>query len=183
MTGPPDPWTAPPPSATPPPADSPPPAPQLPGDVDRTTLPERVISYWRMSSTIIWLPVIAIVAIGSTAGGAAAIGLAVAAVLLVGYLVDQLVVIPRRHALWWYAIGEEQIDLEHGWLIVTRTVIPMTRVQHVQLERGPLADRYDLAELKIFTAAGAVQIPALDRAEGDRIRQQIAELARIADDL
>ncbi|MBJ7472683.1 MAG: PH domain-containing protein [Solirubrobacteraceae bacterium] len=156
----------------------------LPGDEQRTPLPDRVVTYWRVGSALVSIPV-TLVIIGALVGGGApvAVTIAVTALLVAGFLAEMLVVIPRRHALWWYSIGTEQIDLEHGWIVRRRTVVPMTRVQHVQLERGPLADRFSLAELKIFTAAGFVQIPALDRAEGDRIRQQIAELARIADDL
>ncbi len=156
----------------------------LPGDAERTLLPERVVSYWRVSSALSGVPMALIAAlIAFGASESAAIAGAVFAVFAVALAIDLSVIAPRRRALWWYAIGDEQIDLQHGWLIIRRTVIPMTRVQHVQLERGPVADRFRLAELKIFTAAGFVKIPALDRDEGDRIRQQIADLARIADDL
>lgn len=158
---------------------------ELPGDVERTQLPERVVPYWRVSSVLGSAPFV----IGLAAAGLLIPGLPTwATVLLVGLpllltISDIISVPPRRRQIWWYAIGEEQIDLQHGWLIVTRTVIPMTRVQHVSLEQGPLAARFDLAQLQIHTAAGSVIIPALDRAEGDRIRQRIADLARIADDL
>lgn len=158
--------------------------PTLPGDAERTLLPERVVNYWRVSSALPGIPTTLVVTlIAWAATGSAAVGGAVFAVLGLALLIDVVFIAPRRRALWWYAIGSEQIDLQSGWLIIRRTVIPMTRVQHVQLERGPVADRFRLAELKIFTAAGFVRIPALDRDEGDRIRQQIAELARIADDL
>lgn len=159
------------------------PSPTLPGDVTRTPLPERVVTYWRVGSALVWVPIILVVAGSAIAGSGAGPLSALALLPIIGFAIDLIVIAPRRRALWWYAIGDEQIDLQHGWLIIRRTVIPMTRVQHVQLERGPLADRFRLAELKIYTAAGFVKIPALDRDEGDRIRQQIAELARIADDL
>lgn len=157
----------------------------LPGDGERTQLPERVVTYWRWSSAISGAVTLAIAAaiVTPIPGLPNPIRALIVAVVLALVVLDIAVVQRKRRDLWWYAIGSEQIDLEHGWIIVTRTVVPMTRVQHVELKRGPLADRFDLAALEIFTAAGSVTIPALDRTEGERIRQQIADLARIADDL
>lgn len=159
--------------------------PALPGDGERTRLPDRVVPYWRWSSAFsgVVTLVIAAAIVMAIPGLSSAVRALVVGVVLVIVAFDIVVVQRKRHALWWYAIGSDQIDLRHGWLVVTRTVVPMTRVQHVELKRGPLADRFDLAALEIFTAAGSVSIPALDRAEGERIRQQIADLARIADDL
>lgn len=157
----------------------------LPGDGERTRLPDRVVTYWRLNAAFSGLVGIAVVAAIALPVPGIPDPLRVVIVFLavLATVLDIAVVQPKRHALWWYAIGSDQIDLEHGWLVVKRTVVPMTRVQHVELKRGPLADRFDLAALEIFTAAGSVTIPALDRSEGERIRQQIADLARIADDL
>lgn len=164
----------------PPPTDA-----TLPGDGERTQLPERVVSYWRWSAALSGMVILAIAsAIVMPIPGLPDAVRALILVVILGLIAVDIVVVQRkRRDLWWYAIGSDQIDLEHGWLIVTRTVVPMTRVQHVELKRGPLADRFDLAALEIFTAAGSVTIPALDRTEGEHIRQQIADLARIADDL
>lgn len=157
----------------------------LPGDAERLQLPERVLPYWRLISSITWLPLILVpVAIALAVPGLPmVIRILFVVVPVLAAVVDVVFITPVRRSIWWYAVGEHQIDLEHGWLIVTRTVIPMTRVQHVELEHGPIAQRFRLAQLEIHTAAGSVKIPALDRAEGERIRQRIADLARIADDL
>ncbi len=157
----------------------------LPGDVARSELPERVVPYWRLASALSWLP-LSVIPIGAAATVPdlpIVLRALIVAVPLLAALIDIVVVQPRRRAIWWYAIGDEQIDLQHGWMIVTRTVVPITRVQHVELQQGPLARRFDLAKLEIHTAAGSVAIPALDRTEGERIRQRIADLARVADDL
>jgi membrane protein YdbS with pleckstrin-like domain len=153
--------------------------------VERTQLPERVVPYWRLTSALTWL-FVCVVPIGiavAVPGLPAAARIALVVVPLLIAALDVVVVQPKRRAIWWYAVGDEQIDLQHGWPVVTRTVVPITRVQHVELEQGPLARRFTLAHLAIHTAAGTVKIPALDDAEGHRIRQRIADLARIADDL
>jgi membrane protein YdbS with pleckstrin-like domain len=94
-----------------------------------------------------------------------------------------VVVPPLRRRVWWYAIGEEEVDLHEGLLVVTRTVVPMVRVQHVDLHRGPVSTRLGLAEIELHTAAGSVSIPALDRDEAERIRRRVAVLARVPDEL
>ncbi|MEV4421084.1 PH domain-containing protein [Patulibacter sp. NPDC049589] len=167
-------------SAPVPGADRPP----LPGDDGRRQLSARAVPYWRALLAMYLVPaaLVATVALAvidlpswiQTAGVLAA-WLAAAAVIAV---------VPRvRRRIWWYAIGEEEVDLHEGLVIVTRTVVPMVRVQHVDLHRGPLSTRMGLAEIELHTAAGSVTIPALDRDEAERIRRQVSVLARVPDDL
>ena len=86
-----------------------------------------------------------------------------------------------RH--WRYEIGETEVDLQHGWLTMTRTLIPLTRVQHVDTRRGPLQRRFGLASVVLFTAAGASEIPALADAVADAARDRIPALPNVQEDL
>jgi membrane protein YdbS with pleckstrin-like domain len=93
-------------------------------------------------------------------------------------------VIPElRWSRWRYEIRDEEIDLRHGTVTVTRTLIPMLRVQHVDTTRGPLDQLLGLATVVVHTAAGETTIPALDEEYAGRLRDRIATLARTADDL
>ena len=78
---------------------------------------------------------------------------------------------------------EHEIDLRHGTWEVTRTLVPMARVQHVTTRRDPFQQALDLATVVVHTAAGANEIPALTVAEAARVRDRIAELARTPDEL
>lgn len=151
----------------------------------RSRLPGRAVTLWRVSSAMAWSPFIAVAVVIAIVvpGIPSPLRIAVVAAPVVLALVSIVFVQPARHRTWWFAITDEQLDLERGWLVATHTVVPMTRVQHVDLQQGPLARRLHLAQLQVHTAAGSVTIPALDRAEGEAIRQRIADLARIADDL
>lgn len=156
----------------------------LPGDRAKTRLPERVVSYWQLQSAIVWATLLCVGAVIAYSVELPAAATAACLLLPLGLgLFDLAVIQKRRRALWWYSIGEHQIDLQHGWLWYTRTVIPMTRVQHIAMHRGPLADAFTLAELRIHTAAGTAKIPALDRDEAIALRQRVAELAQLTDDL
>ncbi len=88
-----------------------------------------------------------------------------------------------RWRRWRYEVRDEEIDLRHGTITITRTLIPMLRVQHVDTTRGPLDQLFGLATVVIHTAAGETTIPALDEEYAGRLRSRIATLARTADDL
>lgn len=85
-----------------------------------------------------------------------------------------------RMKSWRYAIDEEQIEIQHGILIITRTLLPMVRVQHVDMEQGPLLRRYQLAEISISTAATTHTIPALEEKDAEQLRTYITNMARLA---
>ena len=95
-----------------------------------------------------------------------------------------VVAIPElRWSRWRYEVRDEEIDLRHGTVTITRTLIPMLRVQHVDTTRGPLDQLLGLATVVVHTAAGRTTIPALDDEYAGRLRDQIATLARTADEL
>jgi membrane protein YdbS with pleckstrin-like domain len=95
-----------------------------------------------------------------------------------------VVAVPElRWSRWRYEIRDEEIDLRHGTFTITRTLIPMLRVQHVDTTRGPLDQILGLATVVVHTAAGRTTIPALDDEYAGRLRDQIATLARTADEL
>jgi membrane protein YdbS with pleckstrin-like domain len=94
------------------------------------------------------------------------------------------VVIPlRQWRTWRYEVRDEEIDLLRGAVVVRRTLIPMTRVQHVDTRRTPLSDLLGLRSVTVHTAAGSHSIPALRPDDAAAIRDRIAQLARAPDDL
>ena len=104
--------------------------------------------------------------------------LAVGVVLLGGLVVPML-----RWRTWRYEVRDLEIDLLRGAVVVTRTLIPMTRVQHVDTKRTPLSDFFDLRAVTVHTAAGSHEIPALRPQDAGSIRDRIAVLARQPDEL
>jgi len=82
-----------------------------------------------------------------------------------------------RH--WRYEIGEQEVDLQHGWVVVIRTLVPMAQIQHVDTRRGPLERRFGLATVVLYTAAGSSEIPALDDEVAGEVRDRISGLANL----
>jgi membrane protein YdbS with pleckstrin-like domain len=143
----------------------------------------------RLASTARWLwraqglgaTVAALIAAGvlsEQVGGAAWMLLPVAVAIAGVGVVPEL-----RWARWRYEVRDEEIDLRHGTVRITRTLVPMLRVQHVDTTQGPLDQALGLATVVVHTAAGTTTIPALDEGHAARLRDRIAALARTADEL
>jgi membrane protein YdbS with pleckstrin-like domain len=88
-----------------------------------------------------------------------------------------------RYRYWRYEIRDDEVDLQHGFVVKTRRLVPMSRIQHVDTRRGPLQQRFGLSSVVFFTAAGSMEIPALSQEIAAGVRNRIAELAKVHDDL
>jgi membrane protein YdbS with pleckstrin-like domain len=131
------------------------------------------------------------VGIGCVAGGGALAGSDAPGVLAWPAWALALVVVAGggvamplvRWRTWRYEVRDEEIDLLRGAVVVRRTLIPMTRVQHVDTQRTPLSDLFELRSVTVHTAAGSHAIPALRPGDAAAIRDRIALLARQPDEL
>ena len=105
-------------------------------------------------------------------------GAAVAAAIAVW---DVVVAPGATYSAWRYAVTEKEIELHHGIWSRYRTIVPMSRIQHVHSKQGPIQKRYGLSTVTFSTAAGSHRIPGVSEAEAERIRKRIAEWAGVAD--
>jgi len=87
-----------------------------------------------------------------------------------------------RYRRWRWDVTDLEVRLQHGLLVIHRTVVPMVRVQHVDTSQGPIMRAFDLSEVRVWTAAGSHAIPALSEAQAAELRDRIAVLARVSDD-
>ena len=159
----------------------------LAGDLPtgRHRLPARVTTYWRwraLCSSLPFLVLLTCLAIYLPWGPWwlrwGIVGLFVVVVAAC------MIVLPGiRYRVFWYAISETEIDLQKGIIFTTRSVVPMRRVQSLRTERGPIADHFRMANLKIRTAAGSVSFSGLDRDEADALCAWISQLTDLADDV
>jgi uncharacterized protein len=88
-----------------------------------------------------------------------------------------------RWRRWRYEIREDEVDLQRGIVWISRTLVPLARIQHVDTQSGPLQRRFGLATVVFYTAAGPNRIPELSAPVAAGVRDRIAELAREQDEL
>ncbi len=84
---------------------------------------------------------------------------------------------------WRYEIRSDEVDLQRGIFWITRTLVPLARIQHVDTQNGPLQRRYGLATVVFYTAAGANRIPELSAPIAAEVRDRISALTREQDEL
>ncbi|KAA6449635.1 PH domain-containing protein [Bacillus swezeyi] len=144
------------------------------------------VKVWRISaiitSFVLFLIAAGLVVLGVIFKWPLWIGILAAAVWLVISIFIILIIPNLRHKIWRYEVHEHEIDIQHGIFVVTRVIVPMVRVQHVDTSQGPLLRKYNLASVQISTAATTHSIPALDLEEADQLRDFISRLARVTED-
>lgn len=102
------------------------------------------------------------------------------ATVLIIYFINALVVPKIRWQRWRYDITENEIDLQRGFIVRKRTVIPINRIQHVDTSQGPIYRNLGLSSVKVSTAATTHEIPALDDETAADVRNKISLLVRKA---
>lgn len=142
---------------------------------------------WTLEAVAAALPVLVVAGIASVivedAGWAPDVVLPILWIIVGIGLVVRIGVVPQlRWRHWRYEVRESEIDLRRGAFTVRRTLVPMSRVQHVDTRRTVLSELFGLAAVVFHTAAGANEIPALTEAEAAAIRDSIADLAAMSDD-
>lgn len=80
---------------------------------------------------------------------------------------------------WRYDIDENYIQLKYGFINKHSLIIPMSRVEYVNTNQGPILRYYNLSVLTIGTITSANQIPAIPVAEAEEIRDLIIYLAEL----
>lgn len=147
----------------------------------------RAVTVWRIAgaASSLLIAVAAGIVIGLAATDLIPRVIATGAVLFALLLVVLMVfIVPKvRWIRWRYEVSEDEVYLRHGLIIRKRVLIPMTRVQHVDTKAGPLLRAFGLSTVTVATAGGEHEIPALSDAVADRLRDRIAALARVTDDV
>ena len=105
--------------------------------------------------------------------------------LAVGLAVLHLgVVVPRRYAAWRYALDPDALVLVRGVLTRVETVVPVARVQHLDVWQGLIEREHGLARLVVHTAGthdASVTLPGLALAEAETLRDTLRRRAGALD--
>ncbi len=143
---------------------------------------------WRFTGALQAAPILAGGAFGSYVlfeGADVPLYLAILPLLAAMALAVALVFMlpPLLWRRWRYEIRPLEVDLQRGLVRVTRTLVPMARVQHVDTRSGPLQRRLGLSTVVFYTAAGPNEIPQLAQKTAAEVRDRIAELTQSRDEL
>jgi membrane protein YdbS with pleckstrin-like domain len=100
-------------------------------------------------------------------------------VLTVLFAAAHLLVMPRwRYRVHRWELTSTAVYTQSGWLSQERRIAPISRVQTVDTERGPLEQLFRLANVTVTTAsaAGPLRIQGLDRATAEGLVADLTEI-------
>jgi len=86
---------------------------------------------------------------------------------------------PRLYSSWGYRIDAKVLETRSGRVFQRARLLPLSRLQHVDIERGPLERMFGLAALILHTAgthSANIRIPGLEAAEAARLRDRLIEI-------
>ena len=99
--------------------------------------------------------------------------LAVGGAVLLFQLLNMLVYPAIEYRQWAYHMDEDKILLQHGIYFQKTSLIPIIRIQHVEIKAGPINRMFSLADLDIKTAGGSASIPCLSKEEATLIAEYL----------
>jgi uncharacterized protein len=146
-------------------------------------LDPRVVKLWRVRHAIVTVVLV---------------GLASIAVLIIGFATERwlwpvagwqaLLLLrlfllywypPRAYRAWGYRIDSKVLETRRGIWFQLHQLLPLPRLQHVDLHSGPIERSFGLASLLLHTAGtqhASIVIPGLDAREATRLRNQLVAI-------
>ncbi|HEX8556027.1 MAG TPA: PH domain-containing protein [Sphingomonas sp.] len=88
-----------------------------------------------------------------------------------------LIIAPRRRwAAWGWMLDTDEIHVAHGIWAQVHTVVPLARIQHIDVAQGPIERAFGVARLVLHTAGTAhatVVLPGVSRETAEHLRDTI----------
>lgn len=156
----------------------------VPAPSEFQRLDPRVIPLWRLSNLLGWGIVIISLMI-PTLVLMLRFDIPVAAVISGWVLLLALIVWltwfrpPRVYRAWSYRIDDRVLETRSGLLFQVSRLLPLNRLQHVDIQRGPLERIFGLASLVLHTAgthSASITIPGLEQETAARLRDHLIEI-------
>jgi membrane protein YdbS with pleckstrin-like domain len=136
----------------------------------------RAVLYWAARATLGWLVVLAAELLWLFVGDG---GRPLVVVLLATAVVAlaHLIAMPQwRYRVHRWETTPEAVYTQSGWFNQERRIAPVSRIQTVDIKRGPIERAFSLANLTVTTASarGPVHIHGLDLATAQRLAAELA---------
>ncbi|HEV2777972.1 MAG TPA: PH domain-containing protein [Actinophytocola sp.] len=131
----------------------------------RNRVERRAIGWWMTQETLSALIPALVLVVLALAIEPARFWLLLAMVLVLALGVPYAVVVPLwRYRVHRWEVTEDAVYAKTGWLWQEWRIAPMSRIQTVDTERGPLERLFGLSSVTVTTAsaAGPIKIAGLD---------------------
>lgn len=139
----------------------------------------RAVAFWTVRALPGWLVILAGQSLWFMASRGHPVLRSGAIALTVLLAAAHLIVMPRwRYRVHRWEVTGTAVYTQSGWLSQERRIAPISRVQTVDTERGPLEQLFGLANVTVTTAsaAGPLRVAGLDRATAEDLVAGLTEL-------
>ena len=135
---------------------------------------------WRLKIALFWIAIFIISLVVDLAGLAKAdrvipFGIMTTVVLLLGSTCTAA--LPTlRYRFWRYELRAEELALTRGIWNRVHTIVPLRRIQHLDVSQDVIEKNFELGRLIVHTAGtmgSAVVVPGLDFDEAERLRSEV----------
>jgi membrane protein YdbS with pleckstrin-like domain len=155
--------------------------PPIPAPADYAPLDRRALRLWQLTDLIAFLVLLLMGLVGAVVIGVrwpatvrwvagAWVGFALLGVWTILYYH------PKNFRAWGYRLDERVLLVRRGVWWRTVKLLPLPRLQHVDVKSGPLQRQFGLATLVLHTAgthAASIEVPGLDADEAVRLRDRL----------
>lgn len=96
------------------------------------------------------------------------------AILPLGLWFFSGLILKRQWENWTFQVTTEALDMSHGWIWKNRRIVARDRIQHVDINSGPVDRRFGLVQVVVYTAGTTVgMIPGLRPERANALRDQL----------
>lgn len=81
-----------------------------------------------------------------------------------------------------YLVRDKDFSFRKGVISRTVTTVPYARIQHVSIDRGPLARSFGLATLQMRTAGDGLTVPGMGHDAAQQLKALVVDRAGVAAD-
>ena len=143
----------------------------------------RAIGFWALRAGLGWLAVIAVQVVVIAASGGGTVNHLLLTITVVLALAHVSVMPVWRYRVHRWEVTADAVYTQSGWLNQERRIAPISRIQTVDSERGPLSQLFGLAEVTVTTAsaAGPLKIHGLGLGTAERLVHQLTHRTSEAD--
>jgi membrane protein YdbS with pleckstrin-like domain len=132
----------------------------------------RAVWYWAAKGAVLWIVLVVPQVIWWFADGGARLPHLIVGLVWLLLAAAHLIVMPQwRYRVHRWEATDTAVYTQTGWFSQQRRIAPISRVQTVDSERGPIEQLFKLANVTVTTAsaAGPIKIDGLAVQDADRL--------------
>ena len=94
-------------------------------------------------------------------------------VILALVILNTLISPTFRYERYRYRIDDECIHVKEGYIWVTEVIVPIERIQNLEVSQGPFDRHYNVAKVTVTTGGGAVSLNFIAKGKADEIAEHL----------